>query len=154
MKQIISYPNLPQRFLKARESLMGHFRPILNHFGITEQQWRILRALDERGQLEPWEICDSCQFSSPSMAGMLARMEELKLVKRRRLSGDQRRVIVQLSPKGIKLLSQVGSLIDLQYTYLEQACGKQIFADLFTVLEKFIDLSKCPVNHVDLNSVG
>ena len=150
MNKIITYPNLPQRFLKARDSLMEHFRPILNHFGVTEQQWRILRALDEHGQLEPREICEMCQFSSPSMAGMLARMEEVELVERTRILGDQRRVLVHLSQKGTKLLSQIGPLIDLQYSYLEQACGNQIFADLFTVLEAFIDLTKRPINHVDL----
>ena len=53
----ITYRNLPQLFLKARESLMAHFRPILKHFGLTDQQWRILRALDEYSQLEPREIC-------------------------------------------------------------------------------------------------
>ena len=150
MKQIINYPNLPQRFLKARDSLMGHFRHILNHFGLTEQQWRILRALDEHGQLEPREICDLCQFSSPSMAGMLTRLEEAESIDRGRILGDQRRVIVTLSQKGINLLSQVGPLIELQYSYIEETCGKQILDDLFTVLEKFIDVSKRPMKHVVL----
>ena len=71
MKHRIAYRNLPQLFLKARDSLMSHFRPILNHFGVTEQQWRILRLLDEHGQLEPRELCDLCQIFSSSMAGVL-----------------------------------------------------------------------------------
>ena len=150
MNKIISYPNLPHRLFKTRDCLMGHFRPILNHFGITEQQWRILRALDEHGQLEPREICDMCQFSSPSVAGMLARMEDIQLITRARIPGDRRRVSVYLSPKGTKLLSQVGPLIDLQYTYLEQACGSKIFADLLQTLEEFIDLTQQTVKHVDL----
>lgn len=150
MTQIINYPNLPQRFLKARDSLMGNFRHILNHFGLTEQQWRILRALDEHGQLEPREICDMCQFSSPSMAGMLTRLEEAELIDRGRILGDQRRVIVNLSQKGINLLSQVGPLIELQYSYIEETCGKQVLDDLFKVLEKFIDVSKRPMKHVVL----
>ncbi|MEJ1958283.1 MAG: homoprotocatechuate degradation operon regulator HpaR [Nitrosomonadales bacterium] len=150
MKQIITYPNLPQRFLKARDGLMGHFRHILNHFGLTEQQWRILRALDEHGQLEPREICDLCQFSSPSMAGMLTRLEEAELIERSRIIGDQRRVIVNLSSKGMELLSRVGPMIELQYAYLEEACGKQILDDLFVILERFADLAKRPMKHVDL----
>jgi len=150
LKPIITYPNLPQRFLKARDSLMEHFRHILNHFGLTEQQWRILRALDEHGELEPREICQLGQFSSPSMAGMLARLEEAELVERNRIVGDQRRVKVTLSPKGIILLSQLGPLIELQYTYIEESCGKQILVDLFRVLEEFADLAKRPMKHVVL----
>ena len=150
MKTVITYPDLPQRFLKARDSLMEHFRHILNHFGVTEQQWRILRALDEHGQLEPREICEMYQFSSPSMTGMLARMEKVGWVERGAIVGDQRRVIVHLSKKGAKLLGRIGPLIDLQYSYLEKACGKNIFNDLFTVMDEFVEISKRPVKHVDL----
>jgi homoprotocatechuate degradation regulator HpaR len=150
MTHYITYPNLPQRMLKARDGLMAHFRPILNHFGLTEQQWRILRALDEYGQLEPREICDMCHISSPSMAGILTRMENAGLIGRGGIEGDQRRVIVQLTAKGTKLLGKIGPLIDLQYSYLEQACGKQIFVDLFAVLDKFIELKDQPIKQVDL----
>ncbi len=146
----VAYPNLPQRMLKAKDGLMSHFRPILHHFGLTEQQWRIVRALDEYGQLEPRELCEMSQISSPSMAGILARMEEVGLIKRAGLPGDQRRVIVHLAQKGTKLLSKIGPLIDLQYSYIEQACGKQIFIDLFAVLDKFIDLKDRPIKQVDL----
>ena len=151
LKKFINYPNLPHRFLKARESLMEHFRPIMNHFGLTEQQWRILRALDEHGKLEPREICEMCQFSSPSMAGMLARMEEVDLITRSRILGDQRRVMIHLSERGISILSQIAPLIDLQYSYIEQSCGKKIIAELFKVLEEFTELAKKPVKHVDLS---
>jgi len=150
LKHQVNYPNLPHRLLKARESLMVHFRPILNHFGVTEQQWRILRALDEHGHLEPREICDMCQISSPSMAGMLARMEEVGLIEREPKPGDQRRVIVQLSGKGTALLSNIGPMIDLQYSYIEEACGKQIFTDIFKALDDFVDQTKTQIKHVDL----
>jgi homoprotocatechuate degradation regulator HpaR len=150
LKKLVHYPNLPHRFLKARASLMEHFRPIMNHFGLTDQQWRILRALDEHGQLEPREICEICQFSSPSVAGILARMEEEDLIKRSRILGDQRRVLIHLSKRGMTILGQIAPLIDLQYSYFEQACGKNIFAELFRVLEEFTELSKKPVKHVDL----
>ena len=101
LKHLVAYPNLPQRMLKARDSLLANFRPILNPFDVTEQQWRLLRALDEHGPLEPREIGDLCQISSPSMAGMLSRMEDVKLITRGPVEDDQRRVIVRLSPKGL-----------------------------------------------------
>jgi len=150
LNKVINYPNLPYLFLKARESLMEHFRPIMNHFGLTEQQWRVLRALDEHGQMEPREICQMCQFSSPSMAGILSRMEEVDLIKRSRIKGDQRRVLIHLSKRGTNVLSEIAPLIDLQYSYFEQSCGKQIFDDLFKVLEEFTELAKTPVNRIDL----
>lgn len=150
LKPRINYRNLPQLFLKARECLMSHFRPILNHFGLTDQQWRILRALDEHGQLEPREICTLCQIVSSSMAGVLARMEEMDLIQRSRVSEDQRRVVVRLAPKGDQLIGEIAPLIDLQYQYVEQAFDKRVFDDLFKGLEAFISAQTNPVQHVAL----
>lgn len=139
MNPRITYRNLPQLLLKARDRLMSNFRPTLNHFGITEQQWRILRALDEYGQLEPREICEMCQILSPSMAGVLARMEDLGLISRTRLAEDQRRVLVRLADKGNQLIDEIAPLIDARYHEMEQAFGKQMFDDLFRALENFIE---------------
>lgn len=129
---------------------MAHFRPILNHFGLTDQQWRILRALDEHGQLEPREICDLCQIHSASMAGMLARMDELALVQRSRVAGDQRRVVVRLAPKGDQLVTEMAPLIDLQYQLIEEAFGKDMVDDLFQSLEAFIGAQGNPVQKIKL----
>jgi len=146
----IAHRNLPQLFLKARDSLMSHFRPILNRYGLTDQQWRILRALDEYSQLEPREICNLCQILSSSMAGVLARMEELSLIERQRVPGDQRRVVVRLAPKGDQLVREMAPLIDQQYEYIEQAFGQSIFDDLFTSLETFVAAQANPVVHIEL----
>ena len=37
--------SLPMSLLRAREAVMRQFRPSLREHGLTEQQWRILRAL-------------------------------------------------------------------------------------------------------------
>ncbi len=141
----IRYPNMPQLLLKARDSLLQHFRPILNHFGVTEQQWRIMRALNESPTLEPRELCEICQISSPSMSGILARMEEIGLIGRSKFEGDQRRRKVHLSEAGASLLLQMGKLIDLQYAHLETAYGKQVFEDMRRALEAFLALETLPV---------
>lgn len=139
MQPRISARNLPHLLLKARDRLMSNFRPTLNRFGVTEQQWRILRVLDEYEQLEPRELCEMCQILSPSMAGVLARMEDLGLIKRNRLQEDQRRVMVRLAAKGDKLITEIAPLIDARYHELEKTFGKKVFEDLFSALEIFIE---------------
>ncbi len=37
--------SLPMALLRAREAVMRRFRPGLRDHGVTEQQWRVLRAL-------------------------------------------------------------------------------------------------------------
>jgi homoprotocatechuate degradation regulator HpaR len=136
--------------LKARESLMSHFRPILNHFGVTEQQWRILRLLDEHGQLEPRELCELCQIFSSSMAGVLVRMEETGLILRNRVAEDQRRVLVRLAPGGTRLLGAMAPLIELQYQHIEKRFGKRATAQLIEELEGFIAATGDSVQRVEL----
>jgi homoprotocatechuate degradation regulator HpaR len=150
VKHRIANPNLPQLLLKARERLMSHFRPILSHFGLTEQQWRVMRVLDESGQLEPWEICEMCQILSPSMAGVLARMEEAALVQRTRMPEDQRRVIVRLAPEGERLLGEMAPYIDEQYQNIERTYGKRVFEDLFRPLQAFLDADYKSTPQVEL----
>lgn len=150
VKHLIANPNLPLLLLKAREQLMSHFRPILSHFGLTEQQWRIMRVLDEHGHLEPWEICEMCQILSPSMAGVLARMEESGLVLRARMPEDQRRIIVRLAPDGVRLLGEMAPWIDEQYRHIERTYGKRVFDDLFKPLEAFLAVDYKSTPQVEL----
>lgn len=133
----VTYRNLPQLFLQARERLMTHFRPLFQHFGLTEQQWRVLRALDEQGELEPWELCEACHFHSSSMAGILARMSEMKLIVRHAVPEDQRRLRIALSASGDRLVRDIAPLIDRQYRHLEQALGERI-ERMAVALEDFI----------------
>lgn len=150
MQSRISYRNLPQLFLKAREELICHFRPILNHFGLTEQQWRILRVLSEREQLEPWEICDICQILSPSLAGVLSRMDDMGVISRNRVPEDQRRVMVRLSPRGSELVEEMAPLVQAQYLKLEEALGRELIDELYTVLDKVITGPHGPVARIPL----
>jgi len=73
------------------------FSPLLHEHGLTEQQWRIIRTLLERGPLEPRELVQICQISSPSLTGILARMTDTGWIARERLAHDQRRVRISLT---------------------------------------------------------
>lgn len=44
--------SLPMALLRARENVMSPIRAMLGDFGLTEQQWRLLRVLSESGPLE------------------------------------------------------------------------------------------------------
>jgi len=150
MSRPITYRNVPQLLLKAREALLCHFRPIINHFGLTEQQWRILRTLSENESLEPREICEKCHILSPSMAGVLSRLEAMDLVKRSRFADDQRRVLVALTDKSEKLVAEMAPLIEKQYTLLEEAMGKELLSSLYTVLDQVLAADKKDVARVEL----
>ncbi len=135
----LKHRNLPLLLLQAREKVFSRFRPLLNDAGVTEQQWRVIRALLESGPMEPREICDICCLSSPSLAGILARMDELGLVLRERFPNDQRRVLVSVSAKGTELASQLAPRIEATYKELESLIGPTFARDLYQTLDQLLE---------------
>ncbi len=131
--------NLPLLLLQARESVIARFRPILNAHGLTEQQWRIVRALLERPALEPREIVEACRISSPSLAGVLARMEATGLVQRTRLGHDQRRVQVALTPRSRALAARIAPEVEAAYAAMEAQIGSAALQDFYATLDRMIE---------------
>jgi homoprotocatechuate degradation regulator HpaR len=130
--------NLPQLMLQAREALMAQFRPILNENGVTEQQWRIVRALLTHNALEPRQLCGLCQISSPSIAGVLLRMEEAGLVDRERMADDQRRVRVTLTARSRQLARRMVPAIEARYARIEQDVGVETLQQAYDVLDALL----------------
>lgn len=133
--------NLPLLLLQAREGVLARFRPILGEHGLTEQQWRIIRALLEaQGPLEPRQIGQLCRISSPSLAGVLARMNELGLVQRERVALDQRRVMISLSPLSQQLAARMAPQIEAMYRHLEAHIGEETVTRFYASLDEMIRL--------------
>ena len=130
--------NLPLLLLQAREAVMARFRGVLNRHGVTEQQWRVIRALLDQSPLEPRQICERCQLLSASAAGVLARMEELGLVRRQRMAGDQRRVQVSITPASRAIARRIAPLAAAQYADIEHALGPQRLAQVYAVLDDLL----------------
>jgi homoprotocatechuate degradation regulator HpaR len=130
--------NLPLLLLQAREAVLARFRPILNQHGVTEQQWRVVRALAEQGPLEQRQLGECCRISSPSLAGVLARMDELDLVRRERVPEDQRRVMVTLTTTSRRLARQMAPRIEATYRELEAQLGSELIGRSYATLDELL----------------
>ena len=132
--------NLAMLLLQARESVMGVFRPVLKQFSLTEQQWRIIRALNEHPatEMEAGQIAKECCILSPSLTGMLERMERDNLIRRARPAADQRKVIVSLTPQSLALVKRISPLIDAQYRELERKLGRQTMDATYKLLDELV----------------
>ncbi len=117
---------------------MGHFRPLLAEHGLTEQQWRILREIGEQGPLEPRQLCQACSISSPSIVGVLSRMEEIGLVVRERMPHDHRRVKVSLTAKSRRAAQKLVPLIEQRYELLEKSLGLRPIQEAYDALEALL----------------
>src|SRR3954451_8089812 len=131
----LHHRNIPLLLMQARERVIAYFRPVLNAHGITEQQWRIVRVLLEVPALEPRQIGELCATSSPSMAGVLERMEQAGYITRRRVEHDQRRVLVSLTAKSRRLAAELAPEIDATYRRIETLLGVDFSARLYETLD-------------------
>lgn len=140
----MAHRNLPLLLLQAREAVIANFRPILHAHGLTEQQWRILRALADAGPLEPRQIVEGCSISSPSLAGVLSRMDDLGLVQRERMAGDARRVRVSLTAKSRTLAATMAPQIAATYADIEARIGAEFIGRVYQTLDELIALLGAP----------
>ena len=124
--------------LRAREKMMERFRPLLTENGLTEQQWRVIRALTENGPMEPREISDICTISSPSMAGVLARMEAMELITKERFADDQRRIRVSLTKKSVGLVRVISKDLEARYRELERTVGPEVVERVYSAIDDLL----------------
>lgn len=134
----LPHRNLPLLLLQARERVLSRFRPVFNAHGLTDQQWRVLRAINDEGPLEPREIGDICCISSPSMAGVLSRMQDMGLIVRERMEKDQRRLLVSLTKESKALIAQMTPLIEATYRELEEKLGRDEIDALYGQIDRLL----------------
>lgn len=127
--------SIPLKLLKAREATMSLFRPILQSIPLTEQQWRVIRALDEHGELESKQLADLCCILSPSLTGIISRLEQQDYIYRRRSPEDQRRVLISLTDKAQEMFDSVSPSLEARY----QEITKQLSKENMQQLEKLLD---------------
>ena len=126
--------------LRARESIMGFFRPRLNELGLTEQQWRIMRVLYEHQDLEFHKLARLACILPPSLTGMLTRLEGKGLLRRRRVATDQRRLHLSLTREGSARFESMSKHMEELYLVIETQFGRQRLARLFSLLRKAQEL--------------
>ena len=99
--------SLPMLLNRSLDAIMPPYRDLFQEFGVTEQQWRVLRVLWEQKHLTSAQISILTLLPSPSLVGILDRLEKKELVKRLRSSSDRREINITITDKGRELQSEV-----------------------------------------------
>jgi homoprotocatechuate degradation regulator HpaR len=131
--------SLPMSLLRAREVVMKQFRPSLRHHGLTEQQWRILRALAAVDAIEVTELARVAFLLGPSLSRILRDLETRQLIERRTAKADLRRGVVSISQKGLKLIELVAPTSEAIYAAITQRYGAGRLAELQDMLAALVD---------------
>jgi homoprotocatechuate degradation regulator HpaR len=128
--------SLPMVLLRAREAVMRRFRPGLRSRGVTEQQWRIVRALAHSGPLEVTALAEATFLLAPSLSRILPELESREFISRRQLDSDLRRAVVRLEPKGLKLIAAHAPDSEEIYDEIARTFGQERLDQLFKLLRE------------------
>ncbi|MBJ2245099.1 MULTISPECIES: homoprotocatechuate degradation operon regulator HpaR [Pseudomonas] len=134
--------SLTLALLQAREAAMSFFRPSLNEHGLTEQQWRIIRILEQHGELEIYQLAELACILKPSMTGVLVRMEAAGMVHRRKAEQDQRRVLITLADKGKASFESMSQCMEANYQRLQDQFGEEKFQTLLGLLDDLKNIKR------------
>jgi homoprotocatechuate degradation regulator HpaR len=131
--------SLPIALLRTRERIMVPIREMLQQSGISEQQWRILRVVDEAGEMEQTAIAQAACLQLPSLTRILRSMENDGLVGRKTDDADRRRTLVSITPAGRVLIAKHRARNADIFSTIETKFGREkldLLLDLLDELQK------------------
>jgi homoprotocatechuate degradation regulator HpaR len=131
--------SLPIAMLRAREAIMLSFRPVLAKHGFTEQQWRVLRVLGEKGPADAGQVAFEACILAPSLSRIIGKLEKDKYISRFIDAKDGRRINLSLTSLGKETLQKIIPEIGIIYNSLEKSYGEE---KLTTLLELLSEISQ------------
>lgn len=140
--------SLPMLLLRSHQAVMAQFRPLLRAHGITEQQWRVLRALDAVEQARITRLAELTLISKPSLSRLLPALQARDLVRRAPAAGDGRAASVRIAPAGRTLLRTVGPHSEARYRLIGERIGEDAMAALYELLPRLAQRLEAPARPV------
>ena len=131
--------SLPIAMLRAREAMMLSFRPLLSKHGFTEQQWRVLRVLGEKGTSDAGQVAFESCILAPSLSRIIGKLEKDKYISRFVDTNDGRRINLTLTNLGEDILNKIAPETKSIYKALQKRYGEE---KLTTLLELLGELSE------------
>lgn len=126
---------LPMALLRARELLMDRFRPLLLENGVTEQQWRVLRVLQERDEVDATDLAQSACILAPSLTRIIKTLEAKGLITTRKDPEDGRRALISLTLEGNTFIQAIAPKSMAIYAEIAERVGNDRIESLLDDLE-------------------
>ncbi|WP_422377900.1 homoprotocatechuate degradation operon regulator HpaR [Roseibium sp.] len=129
--------SIPIALIRAREKVMTPIREMLADSGITEQQWRILRVLEEFGPQDASTLAERACLLLPSQTRIVQTLLEKGLVTRQADEKDRRKQTVAITDAGRAIIEEKLDDAKAIAARIEEVIGKEKLAQLLDILEDF-----------------
>lgn len=128
--------SLPIALIRAREGVMSPIREMLSVTGITEQQWRVLRVLEEFGQMDTKTLADRSSLLLPSLTRIIANMRKKGLVTQTRDHKDRRRQFIEITHTGQAIIDDHSSQAADIVAFFKKEMGQDDYETLLDLLTR------------------
>ena len=119
---------------------MSPIRQMLSESGLTEQQWRVLRVLDEHGALEPSQLSKHAALLLPSQTRIVQSMAQKGFVVRREHPNERRRTVIEITAMGQAIINDNAAKAAEIATQIRDKLGQRRFETLLDILDDLRDL--------------
>ena len=122
--------------LRAREALMLSFRPMLAKHNFTEQQWRVLRVLGEKGPCDAGKLASEACILAPSLSRIINTLIDNQYIEKQLDPHDKRKIILNISSIGIDTLDKIKPEYLTILKSIQRKYGEEKIANLLKLLSE------------------
>ena len=122
--------------LRAREALMLSFRPMLAKHNFTEQQWRVLRVLGEKGPCDAGKLANEACILAPSLSRIINTLIDNQYIEKQLDPHDKRKIILNISSIGIDTLDKIKPEYLTILKSIQRKYGEEKISNLLKLLSE------------------
>lgn len=133
--------SLPIALLRARLATAHKFKPHTDAAGLTQPQWRVIRALAAGEPLDVSTLSERCVLMQPSVSRLLKGLEERGLIET--VQGpDARRRLLTLTAEGKALFDRIALISEAVYRDIEAVYGREDLQRLVAMLVRLREVAE------------
>jgi homoprotocatechuate degradation regulator HpaR len=130
---------LPIALLRARAATAHKFKPHTDALGLSQPQWRVLRALAPGEPLDSRTIAQRCALLPPSVSRIVRSLQERGLIAPGEAPDGRTRPLV-LTPAGQAIFDEVAVVSEAVYRDIEVAFGREALVALLAELRRLTEV--------------
>ena len=128
---------------RGREAIVTRFRGLLHQENLTEQQWRVLRILNDHGAMIIAELTKLSCIHKASMSRIIASLEQAGLIEKRASETDARARRLGLSKSGAAMMKRLMPIADEIYDGIIADFGAVKYKQLLSLLRDLSRINSC-----------
>lgn len=125
---------------RGRQAVVSHFQSLLAEAQLSEQQWRVMRILEDFEPLSITELCEKSCIHKVSMTRIIRNLTERDLIHIRKNPNDQRSFDVGLTVAGRAFLDRTTPLANEISSKIIERLGQKKATQLMALLNELAQL--------------